>query len=115
MLLVEEAKGFLEVFLATVESLVDVFGVTLVGESHFAAICLEMVEDGVGEVINAHLLDFGKGDIDFPIGTHLLDKGGESVANVDFLIGLVLVDLSPVGIINDDTISQVAGNRKSVV
>ena len=60
LLLVEEAKGFLEVFLATVESLVDVFGVTLVGESHFAAISLEMVEDGVGEVINAHLLDFGK-------------------------------------------------------
>ena len=108
LLLVEKAEGFLEVFLAAIKGFVNLFGIALVGERHLAIVGAKVVEDAVSEVIDTHFLDFGKGDINFAIGTHLLDKSRETVTDIDVLIGLVLVNLSPMGIVDDDTVSQVA-------
>ena len=69
---------------------------------------LQVLQDAVGKVINPHFLDFGKGDIHLAVGAHLLDEGREPVADVYVLVGLVLVNLSPMGIVDNDTVSQVA-------
>ena len=69
---------------------------------------LQVVKDTVSKVIDAHLLDLGKRDIDLTVGTHLLDKGSEAVTDVHVLIGLVLVNLSPMGIVDNNAVAQVA-------
>ena len=69
---------------------------------------LEIFLNAVSKVINPHLFYLGKRDIHLAIGPHLLDKGSEAVTDVHVLIGLVLVNLSPVFIIDDYAITQVA-------
>ena len=108
LLLIEKAEGFLEVFLAAIKGFVDILGIALVGERHLAIVGAKVVEDAFSEVIDTHFLDFGKGDINFAVGTHLLDESRETVTDIDILIGLVLVNLSPMGIVDNDTVSQVA-------
>ena len=109
LLLVEQTQGLLEVFLAALEGFIDVIGIALVGKRHYAVMGFEIVKDAVGKVINAHLLNLGKGKVNFAIGSHLLDVGGQAVADVDVLISFILVDLTPMCIVDNDTIAQVTG------
>ena len=69
---------------------------------------IEVVEDAVGEVIDAHFLNLGQGDINLAVRTHLLDEGGQPVADVDVLVNLVLVNLAPMGVIDNHAVAQVA-------
>ena len=68
---------------------------------------LEVVQDAVGEVVNAHLFYLGKRDIDLAVRTHLLDIGFQTVSDIDILVDLVLVNLPPMSVVDDDTITQV--------
>ena len=68
---------------------------------------LEVVQDAVSKVIDTHFLYLGQGDIDLAVRAHLLDKSLESVTDIHLLIGLVLVNLAPMGIVDDDAVAQV--------
>ena len=107
LLLVQQAQSLLEVFLAAVEGFVDVIRITLVGNSHLTVMGLEVVQDAVSKVIDTHFLNLGQGDIDLAVRAHLLDKSLESVTDIYLLIGLVLVNLAPMGIVDDDAVAQV--------
>ena len=66
---------------------------------------IQVLEDAVCKVIDAHFLYLGEGDIDFAVGAHLLNESGETVTDVHILIGLVLVNLSPMGIVDDNSVA----------
>ena len=66
---------------------------------------LEVVQDAVSEVIDTHFLYLGQGDIDLAVRAHLLDKSLKSVTDIHLLIGLVLVNLAPMGIVDDDAVA----------
>ena len=72
---------------------------------HHAIVLLHITKDVAGDVVDAHLLDFGERDVDFAVVAHLLDESSMMFANVNGLIELVVIDHSPVLAINNDSVT----------
>ena len=82
VLLVEVADSFLEHLLANAEEGVDFLGRTLVAQRREATIVLQVFQQGVAEIVDGLLSLLLQREVDFAVGTHLLDVCFEAVAAV---------------------------------
>ena len=105
--LVEVADGSLECFLADAEDIADDVGIALVAVGATALMVVEVGHEAVGEVFG-HLSACGlQGDVEFPVATNLGDVASQTVAGVDGLEDLTVVDKAGIGVVDDDFEAEV--------
>ena len=109
-MLEEVTHTTLEGFLADAKRVVDIFGIGFVVErTESVGLHLEVVEKLLTEVRDALLtkvlLQF---EVDFSVFTHLLHKGGHSVARVERLENLILENQSTIALVHDGFHTEVS-------